>query len=776
MQNKCFSLLLICFFLASTAKAQPSCTLSLSGTILSSMNKGPLTEAILLDLEHNKTYSPDKNGHFRISKLCPGTFRLLIQAKGFTSKQYVLDLLKDSTVHLSLEPEARQISSVDVVGRRVASISSSSHKLSEQAMVENKGKLIAEALAEISGVSSMSMGSSIVKPVINGLHSNRILMLNNGIRQEGQQWGAEHAPEIDPFVADRLEVIKGAQAVQYGADALAGVILVSSNKISTELPIKGNIDLIGRSNGRAGILNAQLEGGIAKIPALGWRMQASTKTQGNYKSADYYLGNTGVRELNYSATLQYKLRSNEFEAFYSHFGTELGIFEGAHIGTVEDLQARIAYGRPFETYAFSYDIEAPRQLVSHDLLKLQWKHQFAPNKSIDIQYGFQSNHRREFDKRRIQADDTPMADMILTTQTLEGRYRYANSLIGVQLNTQVNNNQAGTGTTPIIPNYDSYNLGLFASQQFQLKKLQAELGLRYDYKYMDAAAYRYDYANPLPNGAVNQYLMSDTRQFHNISGTAGVQRLISKNLNWKSNLGLAWRAPSANELYSDGVHHGSGTYEVGDKNLKSEKGLKWTNALIWNSDRLSATLDIYGQLVYDYIYAQPNPDSLRQTIRGTFPLFAYEQHNALFYGTDLMLMYQLSQEFSYAISASLVRAKNISLDSYLPYIPADRFKQTIQWNLAPKALHNTYFKLAHRYVAKQSRYNPGTDYSSPPPAYHLLDMLASSSMRLDKGRELSLSLSIDNVFNKAYKEYMDRFRYFAHQMGRNISVKISYQF
>src|SRR5690606_18079890 len=138
---------------------------------------------------------------------------------------------------------------VEVIGRR-GELSHSIHRLSAQEMRENKGKPLAESLTDISGVSTIGMGNSIVKPVINGLHSNRILILNNGVRQEGQQWGMEHAPEIDPFTADQLEVVKGAQGVRYGADALGGVILVSANDIDLEKEWKGNIDLIGQSNGR----------------------------------------------------------------------------------------------------------------------------------------------------------------------------------------------------------------------------------------------------------------------------------------------------------------------------------------------------------------------------------------------------------------------------------------------------------------------------------------------------------------------------------------------
>ncbi|SFS37993.1 TonB-dependent receptor [Sphingobacterium wenxiniae] len=665
---------------------------------------------------------------------------------------------------------------VVITGKQMQSLSASLHRLSQVQMREQKGNLLAESLSQLSGLSTIGMGNSIVKPVINGLHGNRILLLNQGVRQEGQQWGVEHAPEIDPFVADKLEVIKGAQGVRYGADALGGVILITADDIDSHKAIAGEINTIGQSNSRSLTLNGELEGGVVAIPNLGWRIQASGKKAGNYRAADYYLGNTGAKELNYSGTLQYQQEANRWEAYYSHFGTTLGIFRGAHIATAEDIEARIAHGRPYEDYAFSYDIEAPRQTVTHDLAKLQWKRQLRGEQSLEVLYAFQHNHRKEFDLRRIAADDTPMADMVLTTQNLDISYKVKGLSVGTQTSIQVNNNTPGTGTTPIIPNFDSYTLSAYAIQQLHFGRLHTEGGLRYDYKHLDMAGYRYDYAHPNADGSLNQYLMTDNRQFHNVSGTFGILYHILPHFNWKSNIGLAWRAPSANELYSDGVHHGSGTYEVGNKNLVSEKGLKWVNSLIWNTEKWQATVDAYAQMVYDYIYAQPHSDSVRQTIRGTFPLFSYEQHDAFFYGVDLSASFTLNEQLGYHIKASLVRAKNTTLNSYLPYIPADRWSHAIQWEPTYAPLRNAYIKFTHRFVAEQARYEDGTDYTAPPSAYHLFDLVLSKHITMPEERNLQVLLSVNNLFNTSYKDYMDRFRYFAHQMGRNIQVKLSYQF
>ena len=676
---------------------------------------------------------------------------------------------------LAEKQDSIHLQDVEVIGRR-GELSTSTHKLSAKERQEKKGKSIAESLTAISGVSTIGMGNSIVKPVINGLHSNRILMLNHDIRQEGQQWGLDHAPEIDPFTADELKVVKGAEGVRYGADALGGVVVTSARPIELNRSLKGNVDLIGQSNGRGGSANILLEGGVKALPGLGWRIQSSGKKLGNYRSANYFLGNTGVEELNYSGTLQYQHKQDKLELYLSHFGTDLGIFRGAHAGTIDDIQARIDYGRPFEHYDFSYEIAAPRQEVTHDLIKGSWERHLKNNRSMEIQYGFQRNHRLEYDLRRVASDETPMADMVLRTQSLDLILKQGSSSVGVQAMAQVNNNTPGTGTTPIIPNFDSYSAGLFGIHQFQIKQLHAEVGARYDFKSLDVAGYRYcrDVVNE--NGSVEQYLLTDTRQFHNLSGTAGILYHLLPKLSWKSNIGLAWRAPSVNELYSDGVHHGSASYELGDAKLRSEKGLKWINSFIWHNERLDVTLDIYAQMVYDYIYAQPNPDQVRQTIRGTFPLFTYKQHDALFYGADLRLSYALSNNLQYNIKASIVNAQNVELHSYLPYIPPMRFEHALSWSYLGNKQPNSYLKLNHRYVGRQTRYEADSDYAAPPAAYHLVDVLASKEFGSDEQHTWTAMLSVENIFNRSYKDYMDRLHYYAHQMGRNFQLKISHQF
>ncbi|NRF40355.1 TonB-dependent receptor plug domain-containing protein [Pedobacter foliorum] len=305
----------------------------------------------------------------------------------------------DSTV--KTQAKTIKLKEVGIVEKgKPVSRTSISVTLSEKQLQQTKGSGLAETIKEIPGVSILKTGSTISKPVIEGMHGNRILILNNGIRLEAQQWGLEHAPEIDPFLAKRIHVIKGAESVRYGAEAIGGVIIVEPPTLPTSGGISGGLNFIGGSNGRSGASSAMLNGGLKSLPGFGWRMQGTLKRFGNVHSADYYLGNTGVRELNYSAAAGYRTGKANYEVYCSRFGTELGILYSAHVGTKEDIDARIAIGRPLENYGFSYDITAPRQKVVHDLFKVKAHYDFSNQQSLAITYGFQKNQRKEYDFRR----------------------------------------------------------------------------------------------------------------------------------------------------------------------------------------------------------------------------------------------------------------------------------------------------------------------------------------------------------------------------------------
>jgi iron complex outermembrane receptor protein len=389
-------------FFPFVLSAQENCNLSFTGRILDADTELPVAD-ISIELEKlHITVKSDGHGFFKFENLCPGRYYITVSGIGFERSSFEVQVKKNSpTRDFRIEHEGVVLHDVEIIGHQpTVRSTATTESLNARQLEENSGEVLAQILNEIPGVTMMQTGATISKPVIHGLHSNRVLMVNNGIKQEGQQWGAEHAPEIDPFVASNLTVIKGAESVRYGAEAIGGVILVEPAPLPIHSAFGGSLNLVGNTNGRSSTASALLEGNVKAFPRLSWRAQGTLKRGGNLRTADYYLNNTGVREANYSAALSYRTSGFYVDAYYSHFNTELGIFEGAHIGSLSDLESALANGRPFSDGSFSYDIGVPRQEVAHDLLKLKAHKDLSNGGQLDLQYGFQRNARQEYDIRR----------------------------------------------------------------------------------------------------------------------------------------------------------------------------------------------------------------------------------------------------------------------------------------------------------------------------------------------------------------------------------------
>lgn len=739
----------------------------LSGRIINKQTKEVIAHA-LINISDQHTLLSNHQGQYSITDLPAGRVNLEVSHMAYQSKKLSLELQSDSIIDIYLTQKSIGISQVEV---HAGAAAMNSEAINARLRKESQGKTLADVLSDKAGVSVLRTGQSIAKPMINGLFGNRIILVNNGTKHESQQWGLDHAPEIDPFSSQKISIVKSAEAIRYGASALGGLVLLEQSPIADDKKIAGSVNLGFHSNSKGGYLNSQLEGTLS---SLSYRAGISSLKAGNIKTPDYYIGNTGKQEISGNLFLKYAKNKHALELYASSFNTQLGIFFGAHAGNKEDILARIKYGRPFEDYDFSYAIAAPKQKTEHQLATVSYHYALSPSKSIEAQYSIQQNHRREYDMRRVESDNTPMSDMVLTSQQLQAILKSNHSMLGISGSTQVNNNTAGTGTTPIIPNYDNSNIALFFSHKIPYGPNQLELAGRYDYNFFDAAGYRYAYNKPNEDGSISQYLLQDSRNFNSFSGLVSSSWILSPVFSWKSSVSLAWRAPSASELYADGIHHGTGTYEVGDIDLKSEKGLKWVNTLSLTKNWLNLKADIYGQYIHQYIYSQPNVDSLRQTIRGTFPVFQYKQDNALFYGLDLQAAAKISSKLDYQLTFSSTRAKNISKKQYLPYIPADRFTHALSYNFNNK--NASYIKLKHLYQARQNRYESNSDFAAPPASYHTFDLLASTSFHVHAGQQLHLLVSMENLLNKRYKDYLNRFRYYSHSMGRNTSLKINYTF
>jgi iron complex outermembrane recepter protein len=744
------------------------CELAIRGKILHQENNDPIEGAYIWVVESATGAVSDANGNFIVKELCQGNYTLTIQYLGHKEIRDTISLTSNNfNKTYRLEEESFELGGVEIHGHKLAvQTTTAVTALYGDELLEARGESLGESLKRISGVTTFSTGNSISKPVIHGMHSNRIMILNNGIRLEGQQWGAEHAPEIDPFVADEITVIKGAETVRFGPEAMGGVILVNPAPLPTKKDPKTNFYFTGGSNGRMGNISISHANGSDKIKGLGYQVQASAKRAGNIQSPDYYQGNTGLSELNFSGSVGYSSQKLGIEGYYSYFNTTLGILRDSHTGNLDDLINIIENGRPFSDPGFTYDIINPKQVVSHHLAKIKSHYHLSDKWKLNFQYGFQANNRQEFDKRRGDLNTKPSLDLELFTNTLDFFLDHSlknewSGSFGINAIQQANNNIPGTGVTPLIPNYDMLNLGFYAIEKYSKGPLEIEGGLRFDTRTVQTARF------------VDSELQQADLSYNNFSAFIGGFYQISPKVTFNSNLGTAWRPPNVNELFSEGLHHGAAAVEIGDADLNSEKSLKWVNELEYDGGRTQLQLTAYANHISDYIYLNPTGDTY-VSLRGTFNVYEYLQANAFFYGFDFSGSYVFTERLSGYAKGSIIRAKNTDADNYFPFIPSDRMDWGLSYQFGSLSNSKTNkVTLSNMLVAKQKR-EPDFDLAPAPNGYALFNISYQKQFELGKNK-LNLGLQVQNLLNTSYKEYMNRFRYFTDDMGRNFLIKLNYQ-
>jgi iron complex outermembrane receptor protein len=298
--------------------------------------------------------------------------------------------------------------------------------------------------------------------------------MNNGVRQEDQQWGVEHAPNIDVNNVSNVKVIKGSSALQYGGDAIGGVIITEAKKAPLIDTLMGKATLTGISNGRGGVASAALIKSFKT--GLNFRGQGSLKILGDSEAPDYVLSNTGVREENFAFGVGLNKINHGFDVSYSRFHTRIGILRSAHNGNAEQLQNAIESDEPRVVEPFTYDINAPRQEVTHQLFKAVGLRTFKNFGKITLQYDYQNNRRFEYDIRRGDDRDLPSMDLELQTHSLlldaiNDSYENMELKFGLVGRYQNNFPNPETGVRRFIPDYDKYDFGAYASTSFSLKEI-----------------------------------------------------------------------------------------------------------------------------------------------------------------------------------------------------------------------------------------------------------------------------------------------------------------
>lgn len=793
----------LCFaFIAMSICEAQECSLTFLGELSDFHDGTPISAASVYIKKTDRYVISDFDGKFKIENLCKGNLTLVISHIGCETKTVTYNLESDLFKSIDLEHHFEELNEVAIKGQgtKKESITAQETTLKSKVLEKYSAASLGDALKNVSGVSSINTGNSIVKPMINGMHSSRILIINNNVRLQDQEWGIEHAPNIDINAAEQISVIKGSGTLAYGGDAIGGIVVIKPANPILKDTLFGKTILGIQTNGRGYNMATKLN----KYYESGWyaNIQASLKQNGDFKAPNYSLTNTGITSQGVSFRVGKKKFESGFDVFYSYVNNDIGILSSSHIGNVNDLINAINSREPSIIRPFSYDIDNPKQEVTHHLLKANYFRRFKNFGKVNLQYDYQNNNRLEYDIRRGELRNTPALNLELQTHTVLADINLDSNLdkklnFGV-LGRYQDNFAPNTGVRRLIPNYEKYDFGTYITTELQLNEdTQVEGGLRYDFNRINALkfyrisrwnerGYNEDFSDIIVEPKEGEDFGSDLLanpifDFHNLSTSIGLKHDLNSNNYLSANYNLSSRPPNPAELFSDGLHHSAARIEIGDLRLDSEISNRFSVTYAYDNTKFNVMLDAFYNSINDYMYLRPT--GVLQSNRGAFPVWEYEQTNAELFGADLTINYDFATAFNWINKTSIIKGYD---SNNTPLIDMPAFSTLNKITYTNPLWYNFSASLENEWVFEQNEFpdfnfeidNPTTgerevlDVSTPPAAYNLIHFYSEATFALSNKTNLNIAFGINNILNTAYRNYLNRLRYFSDDLGRNITLQL----
>jgi iron complex outermembrane receptor protein len=809
-------ILLIAFFLSIYIdKAQ-----ILKGSIRSKQTKESLPGAVIYFPDLKSGTNSRTDGSFELKNL--PKIKTIVQIKLIGYKTYVqqIDLATATELEIELEESVIEANEVVVTGvsrateikrNPVPMVFIDNHYLNE-----NTSTNIIDAIAKVPGVNALQTGPNVSKPFIRGLGYNRILTLFDGVRQESQQWGDEHGIEVDQYVIDRIEVVKGPASLIYGSDALAGVVnLIPANpspegEISGAL--QGNYQTNNGSRGGSFHLSGNSSGFI-------WGIRSSYKEATDYTNKyDGRVYNTGFREKDLNTFIGLNRKWGYSHLNFGLYDNEQEIPDGSRDSSSRKFTKQITEEdtlRPIvkDSELNSYTIHGVHQRVQH--YRIFSANNFILGQSkLAVKVGAQKSLRQEFS--HPLALNVPGLSLNMNTITYDAKFffpekRSLESIIGLNGMYQANN--ANAGTEFVIPSFTIFDIAPFFYLKKNFDKFDLAAGARYDTRMFNNSAmyintdtttgfvHRVDDST----GAFKQF-DPYAHTFNGFSGSFGVTYNISKKIMIKFNVARGYRAPNISEISAKGVHPGTGFQQLGDANLKPEFSLQEDIGFFYENEHVSASAEVFNNTISNYIFNQKlrsfaGGDSIYMETGNSYPVYKFIQTKAQLIGGEARLdihphpldwlHFSNAVSFVYATNLGGNGAAINDSNKYLPFIPPLHTSSELSAEFLKSfgPLEHIFIKVGLQYYAAQNRAFLFNNTETKTASYTLLDAGMGAEVKNKKDRTLfTIGVYVTNITNAAYQSNMSRLKYFdnypvngtgrsgIYNMGRNWSVKLNIPF
>ena len=770
--------------------AEPLCDGSVDGHAVDAKTHEPVAGATVR-VGDALVATTDEAGRFTLTAVCPGPLTVIVERADYKPAEASLTLVK----HGSLEIEMRVAGEVIEIKDKAPPPPEmrATAEVAGEKLERARGKSLTAAIANVAGVAELRNATGVAKPIIRGQFGRRLLMLVDDVRHRSQDWGLDHAPEIDPFMADKLRVVRGAGGVRYGSDAIGGVVLVDPPELRREPGYNGEAHLIGATNGRGGTFAGRLQNVFEGLPKLSTQFEGSVKKLAAAVSPGYALDNTGAFEWTLGATAGYRRGSSDYKLSLRHYTANLGVCSCLRIHSVEDFLAQAQSAEPIgaDEYSSEFAIDRPYQSVYHELALLRGRWEREGLGVFTGTASFQFDYRREYDVVRNANIAGAQFNFRLFTTELE--FLFEHNPIHLSEHWHVRGAAGITGVAqihqysglPLIPDYKSFAGGVYASERLVGHDLEVEAGARYDVLSRTASIEKNDFQRLVRSGQLAMDACGASIDpalcrslYHTFVGTVGVMQRFDDAWSLKGEVSTASRAPNPDEQYLNGASPTFPVLGLGKPDLQPEITYSSSLTLGYAGTAIKAEAGAFANLIDDYIYFAPALDDTGMpiydvTIRGAFPRFTTQTRDALFYGVDGAIEVAPIEELEFAAQAALVRAKDKNDGSYLVFVPSDRVRGSATYHPPDLgALTKNFVTVSGMYVARQTRYDLGADLIAPPAAYFTLSAELGTETEL-ADQTVRFALAGANLTNARYRDYTSLMKYFADEPGWQVWLRMS---
>lgn len=790
---------------------------SLKGTVTDKNTHEKLTGAVIYIPDLKRTVNTDTNGVYIINNLPVGHFLVEVRLLGYTAQSQMVTVEGDTKLDITLESTEIELQQVVISGvSHATEIKRSPIPITTVEgtyLKQNLGTNAVDAIAKIPGINAVTTGPNVSKPFIRGLGYNRILTLYDGVRIEGQQWGDEHGIEIDQYSIDRVEIIKGPASLTYGSDALAGVVNFLPPSPMPEGKIKGELLTEYQTNNGmyagSGILAGNTKG-------YSYMARLSHKQATNYQDKiDGRVYGTAFNETDLNAAFGINKSWGYSHFNFSVYDNSQEIPDGSRDSASRRFTRQVTEAdssRPIVTdeELRSYKITPLHQRVQHYRIFTGNSVQLGKGR-LGFSLGYQQSIRREFSHPEV-AD---VAGLYLQLQSLTYDVKYYlpafkgwEPTVGVNGMYQHNKNN---GTEFIIPDYYLFDLGPFAYVKKTYRRLDVSGGLRYDsrsftneamYLKTDAATGFDHMVSGSDTIGANKPFSAYHYTFTGASGSIGATYTLKKNVWLKANIARGFRAPNIAEISANGVHPGTGIYQLGNAAFKPEQNIQEDIGLFLSTRHVSFSIEAFNNDISNYIYNQKilNSKGGDSVIVPNNQTFQYQAGHARLYGGEInidihphpfdWLHFENSISLVYGVNEGVNGKQAADSAHYLPFIPPLHTRHELRASFPngfffARMLRNTFIKAELEYYAPQDRAYLAYHTETPTPGYALLN--AGLGFDVDSRKSVtlfSISVLCNNLTNVAYQSHLNRLKYFEpypndprpyhgiYNMGRNISLKL----